>query len=82
MVHFDLTVEDVGLVLGIKCMYHEVKPAVFLPTSYDMDVKLKLLGIHAVGKYYAAVKYKDVDAEIQEKEARLLPLGNKRKFMR
>ena len=80
VVHSDLTVEDVGLVLGIKCMYHEVKPAVFLPTSYDMDVKLKLLGIHAVGKYYAAVKYKDVDAEIQEKEAPVASVGEQKEI--
>ncbi len=66
VVRFDLTVENMGMTLGIKCMYHEVKPTVFLPTSYDIDVRLKLLGIHAGGKYYAAVKYKEVNAEIQE----------------
>lgn len=75
VVRFDLTTQNMGLTLGIKCMYHEVKPAVFLPTSYDIDVKLKLMGIHAGGKYYAAVKYKEVDAKIQEENIPVAPVA-------
>lgn len=62
VVRFDLEMVNMGITAGIKCVYHEVKPTVFLPTSYDIDVKLKILGIRAGGKYYAAVKYKEVDA--------------------
>lgn len=74
VVRFDLTIQNMGLMLGVKCMYNEVKPTVFLPTSYDMDVRLKLLGIHAGGKYYAALKYKEVEAEMPEENVPAVPV--------
>lgn len=66
VVNFDLVVQQIGITAEVKCMYHEVKPSVFLPTSYDIGVKCSLLGIRAGGKYYAAVKYKEVEAEVPE----------------
>lgn len=68
VVHFDLSMRNMGLAADIKCRYHEVEPAVFLPTSYDIDVKVGLFGIRAGGKYYSAVKYQEVEAARWEEE--------------
>lgn len=57
---FDLVVQQIGVTAGIKCMFHEVRSSVFLPTSYDIDLKVSLLGVRAGGKYYASLKYKEV----------------------
>lgn len=61
IVNFELKARWMGVVADIRCMFHEVKPMVFLPTSYDVDVNVKILGIKAGGKYYSSVKYKEVD---------------------
>lgn len=60
VVRFDVKVQSMGISARIKGAFHEVKPAVFLPTSYDIDVDVKILGVRATGKYYSSVQYKEV----------------------
>ncbi|MCM1030643.1 MAG: DUF5686 and carboxypeptidase regulatory-like domain-containing protein [Oscillibacter sp.] len=70
---FDLLVKHVGVTAGIKCMFHEVKPSVFLPTSYDIDMKVSLLGLRAGGKYYAALTYKEVELQEETDAGNVVP---------
>ncbi|MDH6306859.1 hypothetical protein M2459_002124 [Parabacteroides sp. PF5-5] len=57
----DLSSTEYGVTLRFTATYNEVKPYTFLPTSYDMDMKIDILGIKASGKYYSSVRYKDVE---------------------
>lgn len=57
----DLSATEMGITIRFKAMYNEVKPYAFLPTSYDIDMKINLMGIKASGKYYSSVQYKLVD---------------------
>lgn len=63
VVNFDFSAKLTGVTLHIKGVFHDVKPSVFLPTSYDIDVDVKIFGVKASGKYYASVKYKEVEAD-------------------
>lgn len=60
VVNFNLTAEMFGSTADIKGVFHEINPGLFLPTSYDIDVDVKTLGVRAVGKYYSGIKYKEV----------------------
>lgn len=66
VVNFELILQFMGVNACIKSVFHEVKPEVYLPTSYDIDVKVKLFGVRAGGKYYSSVKYEEVEAETQD----------------
>lgn len=61
VVDFDLELRPAGGYARFKGIFHEVKPGIFLPTSYDIDVKVKAFGVEAKGKYYTSVKYKEVE---------------------
>lgn len=60
VVSFQLSVEQMGVEARIKGVFNEVEPTVFLPTSYDVNVKVGIFGIKAGGQYYSSVKYNDV----------------------
>ena len=54
--HIDFTVKQMGVSLRNHVSFHEVKPDVWLPTAYDMSMKINMLGIKVEGKYYSSVK--------------------------
>src|SRR5690554_4183557 len=43
--------------------YHQVKPAVYLPTTYDVTLTINTMGVKGSGKYYASVKYNSVEVD-------------------
>lgn len=57
----DLSATELGITIRFTATYNEVKPYAFLPTSYDMDMKVNLMGFKASGKYYSSVQYKNVE---------------------
>lgn len=57
----DLISTEFGVTVHFLASYNEVMPDVFLPTTYDMDVKIDLMGVKAGGKYYSSVQYKEVE---------------------
>lgn len=57
----DLSATEMGITVHFTAMYNEVKPYAFLPTSYDIDLKIDLMGIKASGKYYSSIQYKSVE---------------------
>lgn len=63
VVNFEFSVQMTGMTVKTKGVFHEVKPSVFLPTSYDIAVDVKLFGVRAGGRYYTSVKYKEVEAD-------------------
>lgn len=68
VVNFDFVIKVMGITARLKGVFHEVKPTVFLPTSYDIDVNVKTFGVRAGGKYYSSVKYKEVEAISEDRE--------------
>ncbi|MDR0845342.1 MAG: DUF5686 and carboxypeptidase regulatory-like domain-containing protein, partial [Tannerella sp.] len=59
--HVDLTISMSGVTFHINTSYNEVRPTVFLPTTYDMDVKMDIFGLKGGGKYYSSVQYQQVE---------------------
>jgi hypothetical protein len=56
----DLTATQLGVTIHILTNYNEVKPYAFLPTAYNIDVRVDVMGVKASVKYYSSVQYKDV----------------------
>lgn len=72
VVNFDLTAEILGSTARFKTMFNEVRPGVYLPTSYDISVEFKLIGVAAQGKYYSSLKYSDIQAKTSDKVVSVL----------
>jgi hypothetical protein len=56
----DLTANQLGVTVHIVINYNEVKPYAFLPTAYNIDLRVDAMGVKASGKYYSSVQYKEV----------------------
>ncbi|WP_418895283.1 DUF5686 family protein [Limibacterium fermenti] len=56
----DLISKELGITMHYRINYHEVKPSVFLPTTYDLSMKMNTMGIKASGRYYASIQYNSV----------------------
>ncbi len=56
----DLSFTEFGVTIRYKANYNEVRTNAFLPTTYDMDLKVDVMGIKATGRYYASLQYNDV----------------------
>ena len=61
----NLTANQSGVTLQTNIAYHEVRPGAFLPTSYDMNAKIDLMGVKGEAQYYSSVQYKQVDINSQ-----------------
>lgn len=57
----ELSATEFGVTVHFTAAFNEVKPLVFLPTAYDIDINVDILGFKAAGKYYSSVQYKDVE---------------------
>lgn len=57
----DLSATELGVTIRFTATYNEVKPSTFLPTAYDIDMKVDAMGVKATGKYYSSVQYKTVE---------------------
>lgn len=57
----DLSATEFGVTIRFTATYNEVKPYAFLPTAYDMDLEIDIMGVKATGKYYSSIQYKDVE---------------------
>ncbi len=56
----DLAFTEMGVTIRYRAHYNEVQANTFLPTTYDMDLKVNIMGIKASGKYYASLQYNNV----------------------
>ena len=63
VVHLDLTGTMFGVSQHVIVNYHEVKPSVFLPTSYDINTDIKVMGIAMDVKQYSSIHYKQVELD-------------------
>lgn len=57
----DLSATELGVTIRFTATYNEVIPSAFLPTAYDIDMKVDAMGVKATGKYYSSVQYKTVE---------------------
>ena len=57
----DLSATELGVTIRFTATYNEVIPSAFLPTAYDIDMKVNAMGVKATGKYYSSVQYKTVE---------------------
>jgi hypothetical protein len=56
-----LEVSDFASSVQFNLNYHEIKPGAFLPTASDINMQLSLMGIKAGGRFYASVKYNQLE---------------------
>ncbi|MDH6535005.1 carboxypeptidase-like regulatory domain-containing protein [Parabacteroides sp. 52] len=75
----DLSATEFGITIRFTATYNEVKPYAFLPTAYDMDLKVDIMGVKATGKYYSSIQYKEVEINeaqgvIRKKEEQVVPV--------
>ena len=61
--HVDLTGAMYGAIQHVKVNYNEVKPSTFLPTSYDVNLDIKIMGIEANVKQYTSLRYTSVELD-------------------
>lgn len=59
----DLTVSELGTKLHYRINFHQVKPSVYLPTTYDVSMQMNTMGVKGAGKYYASMKYNSVEID-------------------
>ncbi len=57
----DLSATELGVTIRFTATYNEVIPSAFLPTAYDIDMKVDAMGVKATGKYYSSIQYKTVE---------------------
>ena len=65
----DLTTSELGTTIHYRINYHAVKPSVYLPTTYDMSIKINSMGVKGSGRYYASMKYNSVEIDETRKPA-------------
>ncbi len=63
----DLTASELGTTLHYRINYHEVKPSVYLPTTYDVSMQMNTMGVKGSGRYYASMKYNSVQVDESKK---------------
>lgn len=61
----NLSASQSGVTVQFNVAYHEVRPEAFLPTSYDMNMKMDVMGVKGEAKYYSSVQYNQVDVNSQ-----------------
>ncbi len=57
----DLMTSEMGTSMHYRINYHQIKPSVYLPTTYDVTLSMNTMGIKASGRYYASMKYNSVE---------------------
>ena len=57
----NLSLSQAGVTSNYNLAYHEVKPGAFLPTAYDMNMKINTMGIKAGGQFYTSIKYNQLE---------------------
>ena len=60
--HVDFSVRRPGVTVSNRIAFHEVRTNVWLPTAYDIQIHLNVMGVKADGRYYSSVRYRNVTA--------------------
>jgi hypothetical protein len=56
----DLSFSEMGTTTRIKRNYQEVKPAVFMPITYETYTDIGTMGVKGYARFYSSVKYKKI----------------------
>ncbi|MDR1742851.1 MAG: DUF5686 and carboxypeptidase regulatory-like domain-containing protein [Dysgonamonadaceae bacterium] len=59
----DLTSRQMGTIIHNRVTFHEVKPSVYLPTTYDMNVNVNTMGVKGGGRYFVSITYQSVNVK-------------------
>lgn len=62
----DLLSTEMGSTLRYRITFHEVKPSVYLPTTYDMSLDINSMGVKGEGRYYVSVTYQSVRVKVDK----------------
>ena len=57
----NLSRSEFGATEAINLKYNEITPGAFLVTTFDMSIKISLMGIEGGGQFYASIKYNDLE---------------------
>lgn len=57
----DLSLAQAGVTVRFNSSYHEIKPGAFLPATCDMAVLFNVMGIKGDGRFYASIKYNQLE---------------------
>ena len=57
----NLNMSQFGVSLNFNVTYNEVKPGAFLPTAYDVEAKISIVGVKGGGRFYSSIKYNDLE---------------------
>ena len=57
----DLTFNEMGTTTRIKRNYQEVKPAVFMPITYETYTDIGTMGVKGYARFYSSVKYTKIN---------------------
>ena len=60
--HVDFSVRRPGVTVSNRIAFHEVRKDVWMPTAYDLQIHLNVMGVKADGRYYSSVRYRNVTA--------------------
>ena len=63
VMHVDLTGAMFGVTQHVKVNYNEVQPSAFLPTSYDINMDINVMGIEVNVKHYSSLRYESVELD-------------------
>ena len=63
VMYADLTGTMFGITQHVKVNYNEVMPSAFLPTSYDINLDINVMGIEVNVKHYSSLRYMNVEID-------------------
>ncbi|MDO5664634.1 MAG: DUF5686 and carboxypeptidase regulatory-like domain-containing protein [Bacteroidia bacterium] len=63
----DLVASELGTSLHYRINYHPVKSFIYLPTTYDVSMKMNTMGVKGSGRYFASIKYNTVEIDENRK---------------
>ena len=56
-----LSLSQAGMTYNYNLIFNEIKPGAFLPTAYDMTMKVDVMGIKGGGLFYVSIKYDQLE---------------------
>jgi len=56
-----LNMSQFGMSLNFNLSFNEIKPGAFLPTAFELDAKISVIGVKGGGRFYSSIKYNDLE---------------------
>ena len=56
-----LNMSQFGMSLNFNLSFNEIKPGAFLPTAFELDAKISVIGVKGGGRFYSSIKYNNLE---------------------